>query len=71
MAALTHVGRWFHRKPTQLRETSAMRHRVLRGMMLLATHAPPSRWGNTPLRFAIDCNHPDVAAFLRSIGAPE
>jgi hypothetical protein len=39
-------------------------------MMLFATHAPPCSQGKTPLKVAIDCNNPDVVAFLRSDGAP-
>jgi hypothetical protein len=35
------------------------------------THYLPCSWGNTALKYAIDFNKADVAAYLRSIGAPE
>jgi hypothetical protein len=34
-------------------------------------NALPCSGGNTPLKRAIYFNYPDVAAFLRSVGAPE
>ena len=49
-----------------------MQYRLLCALvMLFATHAPSCSRGNTPLKRAIDCNEPDVIAFLRSVGAPE
>ena len=54
MVVLTCVGRWFQQKPTRLQETCAMRYPVLRAlMMLFATHAPPCRYGSTPLKEAM------------------
>jgi ankyrin repeat protein len=35
------------------------------------THYLPSSNGNTALKFAIDNNKAEVAAYLRSIGAPQ
>ncbi len=40
-------------------------------MMLFATHAPPCRYGSTPLKEAMTYNKADVIALLRSVGAPE
>ena len=54
-----------------------MQYRLLRAlMMLFATHAPPcsssfDTCGKTPLKLAILSERHDVAAFLRSVGAPE
>jgi hypothetical protein len=57
---------------TRLRETSAMRYRLLCALvMMFASHAPPCSLGNTPLKQAIKFNQHDVLAFLRSVGAPE
>jgi hypothetical protein len=72
MAALTRVRRWFQQKPTRLQQTCAMQSRLLRAlMMLFATHAPPCRYGSTPLKEAMTFNKADVIALLRSVGAPE
>jgi hypothetical protein len=49
-----------------------MQHRLLRALtMLFPTHAPPCSRSDTALKYAIEWNQPDVAAFLRSVGAPE
>jgi hypothetical protein len=40
-------------------------------VMLFATHAPPCSCDCTPLRYALYTGNHDVAAFLRSVGAPE
>jgi hypothetical protein len=54
-----------------------MQYRVLRALMIMfATHAPPCSGcfdpcGKTPLKSAICFGGHDVAAFLRSVGAPE
>ena len=72
VATLKCAGRWFQQKPTRLQETSAMQYRAPRALkMLFATHAPPCRNGDTPLKLATDFNKPSVIAFLRSVGTPE
>jgi hypothetical protein len=38
---------------------------------VVPTHVLRCSFGDTPLKMAIDKNKSDVAAFLRSFGAPE
>jgi hypothetical protein len=40
-------------------------------ILVIATYPPACSNGNTPLKFAIDWNKPDVVALLRSVGAQE
>jgi hypothetical protein len=40
-------------------------------ILLIATHPPACSDGETPLKFAIDENKPDVVALLRSVGASQ
>jgi hypothetical protein len=42
-----------------------------RALLCSQPHALPCSNGRTPLKLAIDENKSDVAAFLRSAGAPE
>ena len=40
-------------------------------ILVIATHPPSCSDGKTPLQLAIDENHDDVVALLRSVGAQE
>jgi hypothetical protein len=42
-----------------------------RALLCCQPHMLRCRDGRTPLKLAIDANHTDVAAFLRSVGTPE
>ena len=43
----------------------------VRGLLCCQSHALRCSGGDTPLKRAIDNDNSDVAAFLRSAGAPE
>jgi hypothetical protein len=59
---------WSSRKLTSLRGTKVLQPSPLSPFF---THYLPCSCGHTALKYAIDSDKADVAAYLRSIGAPQ
>ena len=66
------LNSWSSPKLTSMQETGAIIAISLRACFLLfANPRPALQRGKTPLKWAIDYNKPDVAAYLRSVGAAQ